>query len=94
MGLFTKRKRVPRPGFDAQTFDDHANEAIERLITIINGSRAAIINHARERASSVGVAEYGSTSYDKTNSQLGIEVLDELADAVFYEHIVASRMNN
>lgn len=46
-----------------------------------------IIDMAIERASTLGVAEYGDVSYYKPLERLECEVLEELADAVFYEHL-------
>lgn len=47
-----------------------------------------IIDLAIERASTIGVREYGDTAYHKPVEYLEIDVLEELADAVFYRHII------
>ena len=47
-----------------------------------------IIELAVDRASTIGVREYGDTAYHKPIEWLEVDVLEELADAVFYRHII------
>lgn len=47
-----------------------------------------LIELAIERALTLGVTEYGDTSYHKDLEHLEVEVNEELADAIFYQHLV------
>lgn len=67
------RKRGHRAVFDlVNTLLDRADELVELAVS---------------RAGSVGAREYGNTSYGKTHAQLGVEIDEELADAIFYGHL-------
>ena len=50
-----------------------------------------LVDLAVQRSSGVGALEYGDASYDKTDDALGVDVFEELADAIFYWHIPMSR---
>ncbi len=47
-----------------------------------------LVELAVERASTVGLSEYGDTSYYKPVEYLEVDVMEELADAIFYQHII------
>lgn len=47
-----------------------------------------LIELAIERALTLGVQEYGDVSYHKPIERLEVEVDEELADALFYQHLI------
>ncbi|MCW2920314.1 MAG: hypothetical protein JWL76_188 [Thermoleophilia bacterium] len=70
----------------------HANEAAERLVEVLRGRIAELVELGFERAfDTVGVHEYGDSTYWKSTEQLAEEAAAELADAIFYLHIPIAR---
>lgn len=63
-------------------------EAVIALAHRLIENADEIVGLAGYRASTVGVREYGDVSYHKTIEHLECEVDEELADAVFYQHII------
>jgi len=47
-----------------------------------------LVEFAIDRAASLGVREYGDTSYHKDVEYLECDVAEELADAIFYQHLI------
>jgi phosphoribosyl-ATP pyrophosphohydrolase len=47
-----------------------------------------LVELAVERAATVGMSDYGDTSYHKPVEYLEVDVMEELADAIFYQHII------
>lgn len=70
----------------------HADEAAERLVEVLRGRIAELVELGFERAfDTVGVHEYGDSTYWKSTEQLADEAAAELADAIFYLHIPIAR---
>ncbi len=70
----------------------HADEAAQRLVEVLRGRIEALVELGFERAfSTVGVHEYGDSTYWKSTEQLADEAAAELADAIFYLHIPIAR---
>jgi hypothetical protein len=67
--------------------------AVASLVNLLMDRGDEIVRLAVQRASSIGTAEYGDTAWLKTDDDLRVDVLEELADAVFYQHIVVDRRN-
>jgi hypothetical protein len=70
----------------------HADEAAQRLVEVLRGRIAELVELGFERAfDTVGVHEYGDSTYWKSTEQLAEEAAAELADAIFYLHIPIAR---
>ena len=70
----------------------HAGEAASRLVDVLQARLAELVELGFERAfDTVGVHEYGDSTYWKTTEQLAEEAAAELADAIFYLHIPVAR---
>lgn len=73
-------------------YDKHAEEATKQLASLLSSNVDRLIELGRERAfDTVGVHEYGDSTYWKTNEQLIVEAFEELADAIFYLQISIAR---
>lgn len=70
----------------------HAAEAAIELVEILRSRVDELVELGFERAfDTVGVHEYGDTTYWKPTDQLSEEAAAELADAIFYLHIPVAR---
>lgn len=70
----------------------HAAEAAQRLVTELQRRLDELVELGFERAfDTVGVHEYGDSTYFKSTEQLADEAAAELADAIFYVHIPVAR---
>ena len=70
----------------------HADEAAARLVEVLQARLAELVELGFERAfDTVGVHEYGDSTYWKATEQLAEEAAAELADAIFYLHIPVAR---
>ena len=70
----------------------HADEAADRLVEVLQARLAELVELGFERAfDTVGVHEYGDSTYWKLTDQLAEEAAAELADAIFYLHIPVAR---
>lgn len=70
----------------------HADEAAQRLVEMLRGRITELVELGFERAfDTVGVHEYGDSTYWKSTEQLADEAAAELADAIFYLHIPVAR---
>ncbi|MCW2956952.1 MAG: hypothetical protein JWO69_1821 [Thermoleophilia bacterium] len=75
-----------------ELYRQHANEAAQRLIVVLQERLAELVELGFERAfDTVGVHEYGDSTYWKDAAQLSDEAAAELADAIFYLHIPVAR---
>lgn len=86
--------RTMRIGLDQQrsTYRTHAREAAHRLLALLEAQLEELVELGYERAfDTVGVHEYGDSTYWKTAEQLDDEAAAELADAIFYLHIPLAR---
>ena len=63
------------------------HQAVFGLENTLLGRADELVALAVERAGSVGAQDYGDASYRKTHTQVGVDVDEELADAIFYEHL-------
>lgn len=62
--------------------------AILELAAYLIEDADELVELAVERASTLGIREYGDTSYHKDIEWLEVDVMEELADAIFYQHII------
>lgn len=70
----------------------HADEAAQRLVGVLQARLAELVELGFERAfDTVGVHEYGDSTYWKSADELAEEAAAELADAIFYLHIPVAR---
>ena len=70
----------------------HADEAASRLVEVLRSRLDELVELGFERAfQTVGVHEYGDSTYWKSTEQLADEAAAELADAIFYLHIPVAR---
>jgi hypothetical protein len=70
----------------------HADEAAQRLVEVLRARLDELVALGFERAfDTVGVHEYGDSTYWKPTEQLSEEAAAELADAIFYLHIPIAR---
>ncbi|MCW2949661.1 MAG: hypothetical protein JWN41_674 [Thermoleophilia bacterium] len=70
----------------------HAEAAAHELLRVLQAQLATLVELGFERAfDTVGVHEYGDSTYWKSTSQLTEEAAAELADAIFYLHIPIAR---
>lgn len=70
----------------------HADEAAQRLVSVLQERLSELVELGFERAfDTVGVHEYGDTTYWKPAELLAEEAAAELADAIFYLHIPVAR---
>ena len=67
---------------------ENANKIIASLCSRLVEHKEELVEMCIERASTVGVAEYGDTSFSKPIEYLEVDVDEELSDAIFYESIV------
>ncbi len=75
-----------------ELYREHADEAAARLVVVLQERLAELVELGFERAfDTVGVHEYGDSTYWKHNEQLADEADAELADAIFYLHIPVAR---
>jgi len=75
-----------------ELYREHAGEAAERLIEVLRARLGELVELGFDRAfSTVGVHEYGDSTYWKASEQLNEEAAAELADAIFYLHIPVAR---
>lgn len=73
-------------------YRDHADAAAQRLRELLDARIDQLVQLGYERAfSTVGVHEYGDSTYWKQPDQLVEEAAAELADAIFYLHIPIAR---
>lgn len=66
-------------------------EAALDLCRIIVNNSDELVELAIHRAQNIGVKEYGDTTYHKDITEVRGELFDELADAIFYRHIILLR---
>ncbi len=68
------------------TIRRHADASREQLLALLGNDEywAHLVELAVERASGIGVDEYGTGAWDKTPAGLLGEAGQELADAIFY----------
>lgn len=64
------------------------HRAVLELCHHLIDNSADLIELAIHRAATLGVKEYGDISYHKEIEHLEVEVDAELADAIFYLHII------
>lgn len=70
----------------------HADEAAQRLVDVLRTRLDELVELGFERAfDTVGVHEYGDSTYWKSTDALAEEAAAELADAIFYLHIPVAR---
>lgn len=70
----------------------HGAEAAERLVEVLRARLDELTELGFERAfETVGVQEYGDSTYWKDADTLAEEAAAELADAIFYLHIPIAR---
>lgn len=70
----------------------HADEAAARLVDVLRARLDELVELGFERAfDTVGVHEYGDSTYWKPDAELSAEAAAELADAIFYLHIPIAR---
>lgn len=75
-----------------ELYQKHASEASLRLIEVLSVRRDELIALGRDRAfETVGVHEYGDSTYWLDPQKLDDETLAELADAIFYMQIQIAR---
>jgi hypothetical protein len=75
-----------------ELYRKHADEASTRLVELLQRRLTEYVKLGFERAfDTVGVHEYGDSTYFKPNEQLLDEAAQELADAIFYLHIPVAR---
>lgn len=75
-----------------ELYREHADEAANRLVEVLQARLAELVELGYERAfDSVGVHEYGDSTYWKADPALWEETAAELADAIFYLHIPVAR---
>jgi hypothetical protein len=66
---------------------DGADAAIAGLIRELQTRGDELTELSVERAKTLGVAEYGDSSYSLSFDAVGLEVDMELTDAIFYQHL-------
>ena len=70
----------------------HGAAAAERLRALLDERVEELVELGFERAfSTVGVHEYGDSTYFKDDASIEAETLEELADAIFYLHVPIAR---
>jgi hypothetical protein len=75
-----------------ELYRQHADEAAQRLVQLLQDRIPELVRLGFERAfDTVGVHEYGDSTYWKGTEQLADEAAAELADAIFYLHIPIAR---
>ncbi|MCW2927346.1 MAG: hypothetical protein JWM86_1314 [Thermoleophilia bacterium] len=75
-----------------ELYRQHADEAATRLVEVIRSRMDELVELGFERAfDTVGVHEYGDSTYWKSTASLADEAAAELADAIFYLHIPIAR---
>jgi hypothetical protein len=75
-----------------ELYRSHSAEAAQRLVAVLQARLDELVELGFERAfDTVGVHEYGDSTYFKDTEQLADEVAAELADAIFYLHIPVAR---
>ena len=74
------------------TYRTHADAAAKRLLELLEARMDELVELGYERAfDTVGVHEYGDSTYWKPTEQLTEEALAELADGIFYMHVPIAR---
>lgn len=69
-----------------------AEEAADELVEVLRSRRDGLIELGAHRAfDTVGVHEYGDSTYWINDERLLEETLAELADAIFYRQIAVAR---
>ena len=75
-----------------ELYRTHAAAAADELVRVLQARLAELVELGFERAfDTVGVHEYGDSTYWKSTEQLSEEAAAELADAIFYLHIPIAR---
>jgi len=75
-----------------ELYRQYASEASERLVDMLRARIDELVELGFERAfDTVGVHEYGDSTYWKPTDSLADEAAAELADAIFYLHIPIAR---
>lgn len=67
-----------------RTIREHAGRTVDLIIHRLVAHRAHLLDRAVERATTLGVKEYGEGAWSKTPEQLLEEFDDEICDAFFY----------
>lgn len=68
-----------------------AKSAIQHLHTELVEHAVEIIALGDHRATTLGITEYGDISYHKPIEHLEQDIHEELADAIFYTHILLTK---
>lgn len=90
-GDTTARMRIPLER-QRELYRRHADEAADRLVDVLRARLDELVELGFERAfDTVGVHEYGDSTYWKPTDALAEEAAAELADAIFYLHIPVAR---
>ena len=74
-----------------KAFRKTQRETVIALTHLLVDNADALCDLTVKRAVTIGVEQYGDTSYHKTNPILNVDVREELADALFYLHIIINR---
>jgi hypothetical protein len=75
-----------------EMYRTHADAAARRLLALLEERKDELVALGFERAfDTVGVHEYGDSTYWKPSEQLTDEALAELADGIFYMHVPLAR---
>ena len=73
-------------------YRQHAADAGRALLAMLEARMDELVELGFERAfDTVGVHEYGDSTYHKPAASLDTEAAAELADAIFYLHIPIAR---
>lgn len=85
------RMRIPLER-QRELYRTHADEAAQQLVEVLRARLDELVELGFERAfDTVGVHEYGDSTYWKPTEALSEEAAAELADAIFYLHIPVAR---
>lgn len=68
-----------------------AKDAIQHLHTELVNHAVEIIALGDHRATTLGITQYGDISYHKPVEHLEQDIHEELADAIFYAHILLTK---
>jgi hypothetical protein len=75
-----------------ELYREHAEAALEQLIALMRERGPELIELGEQRAfETVGLHEYGDSTYWIDDERLLAETLAELADAIFYHQIAIAR---
>lgn len=83
--------RVYSPSEQRAIVARYAVQGSYRVTALLHRKRAELVELALERASSLGVAEYGDASFHKPLERIEMETAEELGDAIFYQALYSAR---